>query len=102
MKQVILEKSNQKNKKYKVTMTGFPNMKPHSHHFSSRNGITYVNGATDKQKSAWEARHKKDKGYNNIHSGIYHSKALLWNTKNLKTNIELLSKKLDAKFIVKL
>ena len=102
MKQIISEKSNQKNKKYKVTMTGFPNMKPHFYHFSSKYGITYVNGATDTQKLNWIKRHQQDKGYNNMHSGIFFSKSLLWNTKSLKKNIELLSKKLNAKFIVKL
>jgi len=99
---VILEKSKNKGKRFKVTMQNFPNIKSHSHHFGSDVGKTYIDGATDKQKKAWIARHSKDKGYDNIHSGIFYSRKLLWNTPSLKKNIDLLSKELDAKFIVKL
>ena len=100
-KTVILQKSKRKGKRYKVTMKGFPNMTDHSHDFGSDVGKTYIDGATDKQKKAWIARHSKDKGYDNIHSGIFYSKKLLWNTPSLKKNIDLLSNELNSKFIVK-
>lgn len=98
---VILEKSKNKGKRYKVTMKGFDGIEPHSHHFGSDVGKTFIDHKDEKKKKAWEARHSKDKGYDNIHSGIFYSKKLLWNTPSLKKNIELLSTELDAKFIVK-
>ena len=102
-KTVVLEKSNQKGKRFKVTMKNFPNMKDHTHHFGSKGGITYIDSRTDTEKKNWENRHKTNKGYNNIHSGIYYSKNLLWGkNKSLEKNIKDLEKKLDAKIINKI
>jgi len=100
---VILEKSKKPNKRFSVKMKGFPNMKDHSHEFGAKDGRTFIDSRTIKEKKAWEARHKDDKGYNSIHSGIYYSKNLLWgDSKSLKKNIDKLSKKLDAKIINKI
>ena len=101
-KQIILEKSNKKDKRFKVTMKNFPNMKDHSHSFGSKTGRTYIDCRTDKERDAWMARHKDDKGFNNIHSGIFYSKNLLWGeSKSLKKNIKTLEKKLGAEIIDK-
>ena len=101
MKTIIIKKSNKKNKRYKVIMEGFPHMDSHSHDFGSSTQNTYVDGATDKQKSAWYARHSVNKNFDSMHSPVFYSKSLLWNTNNLKKNIELLAKKLNSKIIVK-
>ena len=97
---IIIEKSDRKDKRYKATMKNF-NMKTHSHHFGST-GKTFIDHGDDKKKKAWIARHKGDKNYNNIHSGIYYSRHLLWGAhtsldknikdleKLLKVNIKLL------------
>jgi hypothetical protein len=79
---VILEKSDKKDKRFSVTMKNFPNMKDHSHAFGAKDGKTFIDSRTEKEKDAWFARHRKDKGFNNIHSGIYYSKNLLWGDSN--------------------
>lgn len=99
-KVVILEKSKKLDKRFKVTMKGFPGMNDHSHEFGAKGGRTFIDCRTEKEKKAWQARHRSDKGYNNKHSGIYYSKNLLWgDSKSLKKNIDTLSRKLDAKII---
>jgi hypothetical protein len=100
---VILEKSNKKDKRFSVTMKNFGNIPDHSHAFGSRDGKTFIDSRSQKEKDAWFKRHRKDKGFNNIHSGIYYSKNLLWgDSKSLKKNIKDLEKKLDAKIINKI
>ena len=101
MRTITIQKTKQKNKRYKVTMEGFPNMDSHSHTFGSSTGKTYVDGATDQQKSAWYARHSVNKNFDSMHSPVFYSKSLLWNTNNLKKNIELLAKKLNSRIVVK-
>jgi len=101
-KKIILEKSNKKDKRFKVTMKNFPNMEDHSHHFGGKNSKTFIDSRTETEKKNWFSRHKSDKGFNNIHSGIYYSKNLLWgDNKSLKKNIKDLEKKLNAKIIYK-
>ena len=100
-KKLILSKSKIKNKRFKIEMLNFPNIENHTHHFGSKNANTFIDNATEKEKSAWIARQSKNKNYDSIHSSIYYSKNLLWNTPDLKKNIKLLAKKLDADIIVK-
>ena len=102
-KKIILEKSNKKDKRLKVSMFNFPNMKDHSHDFGGKNSKTFIDSRTKKEKEAWFKRHKKDKGFNNIHSGIFYSKNLLWGeTKSLKKNIKDLEKKLNVDIVNKI
>jgi|TARA_S200002703_G_C3779738_1_gene240211 hypothetical protein len=101
-KKIILEKSNKKDKRFKVSMIGFDGIKPHSHSFGAKGAKTFIDSRTEKEKKAWIARHKNDKGFNNIHSGIYYSKNLLWgDNKSLSKNIKDLEKKLNVKIINK-
>jgi len=94
----ILKKSNRKGKRFVMEM---PSLK-HSHHFGSDVGKTFIDHGDEKKKSAWIARHKQDKGWNNKHSGIYFSRYLLWgDSKNLNENIKSLEKKLNVKIIKK-
>ena len=93
MKTYTLKKSNNKGKRYVIIMPD----ENHKHHFGSETGKTYADGRTDKEKKAWFSRHQKDKNFNNIHSGIYWSKNLLWNKKSLKESIKSLEKKLNIK-----
>tara|TARA_R110001632_G_scaffold221609_1_gene352201 strand:+ start:294 stop:587 length:294 start_codon:yes stop_codon:yes gene_type:complete len=90
----ILKKSNRKGKRFVIEM---PTLK-HKHHFGSDVGKTFIDHGDLKKKSAWESRHKLDKGYNDSHSGIYFSRFLLWgkNT-DLKKNIKDLESKLNVK-----
>lgn len=93
MNTYILKKSNRKGKRFEIIMPEFG----HSHHFGSDVGKTYIDGRTDKEKAAWIARHKNDKGWNDKHSGIYHSRFLLWNKRTLKESIKNYEKKHNVK-----
>ena len=96
MQTYILKKSDRKGKRFVIIMD---NMK---HHFGSDIGKTFVDNRTEKEKLAWEARHRQDKNWNNKHSGIYYSRYLLWNTPDLKKNIKLLEKKDKVKIKVEI
>lgn len=102
MSKIIISKSKNKGKRLKVEMFGFEGMKDHSHSFGSSTGKTFIDNATEKQKSAWIARHSVNKNWNNIHAPIFYSRMLLWNTPDFKKNIRLLAKKLDTTIINRL
>ena len=84
MEPYILKKSNRKGKRFEIIMPKFK----HSHHFGSDVGKTFIDHQDQKKKDAWIARHKGDKNYNTVHSGIYHSRMLLWNKPTLKEAIK--------------
>ena len=89
----ILQKSNRKGKRFVIIM---PSLK-HRHHFGSDVGQTFIDHQDEKKKLAWIARHRMDKGFNNKHSGIYHSRMLLWNKPTLKESIKQYEKDHDVK-----
>ena len=92
METYILKKSNRKGKRFVIIMEE----RGHKHHFGA---IPFKNGTY----IAWEARHKKDKNYNNKHSGIYYSRYLLWGDHtDLKKNIKDLEKKDNVKIKIEL
>tara|TARA_Y100001938_G_C8077932_1_gene427283 strand:- start:324 stop:620 length:297 start_codon:yes stop_codon:yes gene_type:complete len=85
-----LKKSGRKGKRFLIDMPEFG----HKHHFGSDVGKTYIDSRSDKERNAWIARHKNDKGWDNRHSGIYYSRHLLWGkNKSLEKNIKDLEKK---------
>ena len=93
----ILKKSGRKGKRFFIEMKSFN----HAHHFGSDVGKPYIDGRTDKEREAWIARHKGDRNWDNIHSGIYYSRHLLWGKhKTLKKNIKDLEKKDNVKIKV--
>jgi hypothetical protein len=97
---VILSKGLNKNKRFRVTMN-FPDL--HHHEFGSATGKTFIDGRSNKEKLAFIARHRKDKGWDNKHQGIYYSRHLLWGSyDNLNKNIKALEKKDNIKIINKL
>jgi len=89
----ILQKSNRKGKRFVIIMPSFK----HRHHFGSDVGETFIEHRDDKKKKAWIARHRMDKGWNSEHSGIYHSRKLLWNKPTLKEAIKQYEKDHDVK-----
>ena len=101
METYILKRSDRKGKRFVIEM---PDM-GHSHHFGAlpfEKG-TYIDHKNNKIKKAWEARHKKDKNYNNKHSGIYYSRHLLWgDSTKLIDNIKSLEKKDKVKIKIQL
>lgn len=92
MKIVSLEKSNRKDKKYKVVMDNGK-----EYHFGLKNAITYVEGATKQKRDAFLARHlnnplEKKLIENLVPSPALFSVYLLWNTNDLDENIKLLNR----------
>jgi hypothetical protein len=97
METYILKKSNRKGKRFVIIMDKM------NHHFGSDVGKTFVDNRTEKEKLAWEARHRQDKNWNNKHSSIYYSRYLLWGKhKDLKKNIKDLEKKDNIKIKVEI
>ena len=96
MNEYILKKSARKGKRFVIDMGNM------LHHFGSDIGKTYIDGRTDKEKTAWIARHQKDTNWNNIHSGIYWSYRLLWGPYTLlKKNIKALEESDGIKIRIK-
>ena len=88
METYILKKSNRKGKRFVIIMEE----KGHKHHFGA---IPFKNGTF--------IEHKKDKNFNNKHSGIYYSRFLLWGDHtDLKKNIKDLEKKDKVKIKIEL
>ena len=97
MEKLILRKSEKKGKRFDIVMPE----RGHIHSLGAKDGKTFIDGRTEKEKAAWIARHKSDKGYNNRHSGIYYSRFLLWGKfPDLKKNIRELEKKDNVKIKV--
>ena len=90
----ILRKSNRKGKRFEIIM------EDHSHSFGSDVGKTFIDHKDEKKKAAWIARHKNDKNYNSKHSGIYHSRKLLWTEPTLKEAIKKYEKEHGVKIKV--
>ena len=91
----ILEDSPRKNKRYRITM------KDHFHDFAAKNGKTFIDGRTERERSAWIARHRKDRNWDSNHSAIYHSRWLLWTEPTLSKAIKRYEKKHNVKIINK-
>lgn len=89
----ILKKSGRKGKRFLITMPNFS----HKHHFGSDVGKTYIDHQDDDKKKAWYARHRNDKGWDNPHSGIYHSRKLLWTEPTLAKAIKKYEKEHNVK-----
>ena len=102
MSKIILSKSKNKGKRLKVEMINFDTIKDHTHQFGSDIGQTFIDHKDPKKRSAWIARHSVSKFWNNIHSPLFYSRILLWETPDLKKNIRILAKMLDTTVINRL
>ena len=92
----ILKKSNRKGKRFVIEMQRYG----HAHNFGSDVGKTFIDHQDEKKKKNWIKRHKNDKGYNNPHSGIYHSRKLLWTEPTLEKAIKKYEKEHNVKIKV--
>lgn len=99
MSKIILSKSKNKGKRFKVEMINFPGFKNMTHHFASDVGQTFIDHQDFKKKNSWISRHSVNKNWDNMHSGAYYSRHLLWNTSDLNRNIRILAKNLDTTII---
>lgn len=95
MTKYILEFSDRPKKRFTLEMPE----EGHEHHFGAKpfKKGTYIDHGSDKLKKAWIARHKGDKNWNNLHSGIFFARHLLWNKPTLKESIRDLQKKKGIK-----
>jgi hypothetical protein len=93
----ILQKSDRKGKRFVIIMPSFG----HKHHFASDVGQTFIDHQDEDKKKAWISRHKNDKGFNSKHSGIYHSRKLLWEEPTLKKAIKKYEKEHNVKIVMK-
>ena len=89
-----LKDSTRKDKRYMLDMG-----KGMNHHFGSATGQTYIDHQDDAKKRAWIARHQGDKNWDQKHSGIYHSRYLLWAEPTLKAAIRAYERKHKVKII---
>tara|TARA_R110002110_G_scaffold279002_1_gene494109 strand:- start:42 stop:356 length:315 start_codon:yes stop_codon:yes gene_type:complete len=104
MSKIILSKSKNKGKRLKVEMINFDGIKDHSHShsFGSDIGQTFIDHKDPIKRSNWIARHSVSKFWDNIHSPLFYSRILLWETSDFKKNIRILSKLLNTTVINRL
>ena len=86
-------KSPIKGKRFRIDMGD------HYHDFGSDIGKTFIDHRDEKIKRAWIARHRTNPNYNSKHSGIYHSRKLLWSEPTLKQAIAKYEKENGVKII---
>ena len=92
----ILTNSKKKGKRYRITM------EDHHHDFGVfpfKSG-TFIDHQDEKKKTAWIARHKKNKNYNSKHSAIYHSRKLLWTEPTLNKAVKKYEKEHNVNLVL--
>ena len=95
MKIVSLDKSTQKNKKYKVVLSDGS-----EYHFGLKKSKTYIEGASKQTRDAFLARHlnnplEKKLIENMTPSPALFSVYLLWATPSLENNVKILNRLLE-------
>ncbi len=87
-----LKESPRKNKRFRLVFDDSSYVD-----FGAAGARTFVDGRTEKERLAWEARHKNDGGYNDPKKGIFYSRMLLWSEPTLKKAVRALEKKIKQK-----
>ena len=91
MKFKSLKKSNIKNKKLEIKFTE-PNK---TIHFGFKGSTTYINGATDEQRTNYLKRHKVNEDWNSINAGSL-SAIILWGkSRDIQTNLNTYLKRFN-------
>lgn len=96
---IIISKSKRKGKRLSVNMKDFDGIKDMIHHFGSDVGSTFIDHKDKIKRDNWYARHSVSKFWDNIHSPLFFSRKLLWETDNWSKNLRMLSKLLDSVII---
>ena len=97
IKSVVIKKSEQPKKRYMAIFTR-ENGRTKTINFGSKGANTFVDGAGDKVKSAWEARHKVREDWNNPITAGSLAKHILWgDSDNISKNVVAFKKKFNLK-----
>ena len=86
--EVVISKSEKKDKQYKANINGSKNI-----HFGSVGYSDYTKHHDDKRKENYIKRHQKNEDWNNPYTAGYYSKHILWNQKTLKGSINEINKR---------
>jgi len=81
---ILLQKSTRKNKRYMIKFKN-PTL---TLHFGSLGANTFIDNATDDTRDNYLKRHSVNEDWSFINPGSL-SAYLLWNTKDIKKNIEI-------------
>ena len=87
-----LETSKRKGKRYSITTPQGTQI-----HFGSDIGKTFIDHGDETVKKNWIARHKTNKNFNNMSSGIFWSNNLLWNKPSLVESIKDVEKRFNIR-----
>ena len=97
IKSVIIKKSEQPKKRYMAIFLR-ENGRTKTVNFGSKGGTTFIDGAGDKVKKAWEARHIVREDWNNPITAGALSKHILWgDSDNISKNVVAFKKKFNLK-----
>ena len=91
MKFISLKKSSIKNKKLVLKLSE-PNK---TIHFGWKGSLTYINGATDIQRTNYLKRHKVNEDWTKINPGSASAFILWGDSKNINTNLNSFLKKFN-------
>ena len=88
-----LERSKRKDKRYVIIMDGM------KHQFGLKDGKTFIDGRTEKERLNYLARHKVNENWekSGIHTAGFWSRWVLWNKPTLKDSIKDTEKRFGIK-----
>jgi hypothetical protein len=99
----ILKKSKRDDKRFVLIMEKLG----HKHHFgfkkNGKNGKTFIDGRTEKERLNYLARHRVRENWNKsgIHTAGFWSRWILWNKPTLQESINDVEKRFNIKIINK-
>jgi hypothetical protein len=86
----MIKPSSRKDKRFMLEIDG------KKIHFGSPTGFTFVDGASEKTKENYLKRHAVNEDWTKINAGSL-SRFILWDSRNLETNIKSYFKKFGIK-----
>jgi len=100
MTEVMLKRSNIKNKKY-TAIIYVGNKKVKTVHFGDKRYSDYTMHKNDARKQNYLSRHKSNEKWRNIKTAGFWSRWLLWNKKTIRSSMADIHRQFDVKFISK-
>ena len=90
--EVIIKKSSNPKKKFVAVIDGNKSI-----HFGQAGASDYTIHKNDERKQLYIKRHSKNEDWNNIKSGGFYARWVLWNKKTLKESISDINKRFNIK-----